>query len=83
MGTPTHAYNAQGENVWERELDCYGKVRKGSNSFLPFLNQWQYVDEETELAYNRIRYYDNEVGGYISQDSIGLNGGNLRYSSFT
>ncbi len=81
LGTPTHAYNAQGENVWERELDCYGKVRKGSNSVVPFLYQGQYVDEETGLAYNRFRYYDNESGNYLSQDMIGLNGG-LRFYGY-
>jgi uncharacterized protein RhaS with RHS repeats len=37
------------------------------------------LDEETGLAYNRFRYYDNESGNYLSQDPIGLNGGNNFY----
>ncbi|GIM57752.1 hypothetical protein CAPN006_21440, partial [Capnocytophaga canimorsus] len=28
LGTPVQAFNAQGELVWERELDIYGRVRK-------------------------------------------------------
>lgn len=80
LGTPTHAYNNKGSLVWERELDIYGTLRKGENSFVPFLYQGQYIDEETGLAYNRHRYYDNESGNYISQDPIGLRGGTKLYS---
>src|SRR5690606_36462463 len=41
LGTPTHAYDAEGAKVWERELDIYGAVRKGNNEFIPFLYQGQ------------------------------------------
>jgi RHS repeat-associated protein len=78
LGTPTHAYNSAGKKVWERELDCYGKVRKlnGEKDFCHYLYQGQSVDEETGLAYNRFRYYDNESGNYLSQDPIGLEASN-------
>jgi RHS repeat-associated protein len=81
LGTPTHAYNETGSLVWERELDCYGAVRKekGEKGLVPQLYQGQYVDSETGLAYNRFRYYDSESGGYISQDPIGLLGGAAPY----
>jgi RHS repeat-associated protein len=77
LGTPTHAYNSTGQKVWEREIDCYGKVRKldGEKDFCPYLYQGQHVDSETGLAYNRFRYYDNESGGYINQDPISIQGG--------
>ena len=38
--------------------------------------QGQYEDAETGLYYNRFRYYDPNAGSYISQDPIGLAGGN-------
>jgi RHS repeat-associated protein len=43
----------------------------------------QYHDRETNLYYNRHRYYDPKIGAYINQDPIGLRGGlNLsKYSS--
>jgi RHS repeat-associated protein len=41
----------------------------------PFRFQGQQFDEETELHYNRHRYYDPGVGRFVSQDPIGLRGG--------
>ena len=35
----------------------------------------QYYDEESELHYNRFRYYSPETGQYLSHDPIGLRGG--------
>jgi RHS repeat-associated protein len=51
----------------------------GEKDFCPYLYQGQSVDIETGLAYNRFRYYDNESGSYLSQDPIGLNGGDNLY----
>jgi RHS repeat-associated protein len=45
----------------------------------PFKYQGQYEDEETGLYYNRFRYYDPSIGAYLSQDPIGLAGGNRFY----
>ena len=55
-----------------------GQNRKGNNnsSFIPFKYQGQYEDVETGLYYNRFRYYEPNTGTYISQDPIGLVGGN-------
>lgn len=41
--------------------------------------QGQYYDQETGLHYNRFRYYDPDVGRFVSQDPIGLNGGDNLY----
>src|SRR5690606_4725760 len=35
----------------------------------------QYHDQETDLYYNRHRYYDPKLGNYINQDPIGLASG--------
>ncbi len=40
----------------------------------------QYFDEETELHYNLMRYYDPDVGRFVNQDPIGLLGGENLYS---
>ena len=89
LGTPVEAYNEQGEEVWYRRLDMNGKViEERSMNYtsykdyvrIPFLFQGQYYDEEVKLAYNRFRYYDPELGRYISEDPIGLTGGFALYA---
>ena len=85
LGTPILAIDSEGNEVWNRQLDIYGRVKREIKAsslgddvrpFIPFLYQGQYYDFETNLAYNRFRYYSPETGAYISQDPIGLAGGN-------
>ena len=59
-------------------MDIYGNVRsiEGNKTFIPFRYQGQYEDIETGLYYNRFRYYAPDEGVNISQDPIGLAGGN-------
>ena len=83
LGTPTEMYNSNGEKTWSVELDIYGSVRNFAGRSLsdcPFRYQGQYEDEETGLYYNRFRYYSPDEGMYISQDPIGLAGGNKLYA---
>ncbi|RZJ94144.1 MAG: RHS repeat protein, partial [Hymenobacter sp.] len=82
LGTPLALYDEQGQPAWTMTLDSYGAVRHGQGKpqDCPFRYQGQYEDVETGLYYNRFRYYDPEVGGYISQDPIGLNGGTHEYA---
>ena len=88
LGTPVEAYNEQGEEVWYRRLDMNGKVIEERSMLytsykdyvrIPFLFQGQYYDEEIKLAYNRYRYYDPELGRYISEDPVRLLGGSNLY----
>jgi len=46
--------------------------------FIPYRFAGQYADEELsgDIYYNRFRYYDPQLGQYITQDPIGLEGGN-------
>ncbi|WP_042721463.1 RHS repeat-associated core domain-containing protein [Flavobacterium sp. B17] len=77
LGTPIQVFDEDGNVVWKRELDIYGNIKeeKGDFNFIPFQYQGQYYDPETDLSYNRFRYYDQESGLYISKDPIGLVGG--------
>ena len=69
--------------MWVRELDLYGNAIADDSTFIPFLYQGQYYDEEIGLAYNRFRYYSPESGTYISQDPIRLAGNNPNFYGYT
>ena len=80
LGTPIAAHNAKGEAVWTAEYEAWGRIRNetvsdGLKANIPFRFQGQYYDEESGLHYNRFRYYDPEIGRFVSQDPIGLQGG--------
>ena len=84
LGTPIAAHNAKGEAVWTAEYEAWGRIRKetvsdGLKANIPFRFQGQYYDEESGLHYNRFRYYDPEIGRFVSQDPIGLFGGMNSY----
>ena len=79
LGTPIQMYDEQGNKTWDCTLDIYGKVLavdKGTEFDCPFRFQGQYEDEETELYYNRFRFYTPSTGCFISQDPIKLAGNN-------
>jgi len=78
LGTPTCMLGEAGEKIWSATTSIYGKLRtlEGDRNACPFRYPGQYEDEETGLYYNRFRYYDPEDGLYVSQDPIGLEGGN-------
>ena len=81
IGTPRELTNEQGQIVWEAQYKTWGAVAKESYNqeeskiTQSFRFQGQYFDAETGLHYNRFRYYDPDIGRFISQDPIGLMGG--------
>ena len=78
LGTPIALINEQGEIDWSAELDAWGQPISENNPDLLYQAigfQGQHLDSESGLYYNRHRYYHAQVGRYISQDPIGLNGG--------
>ncbi|WP_437600542.1 RHS repeat-associated core domain-containing protein [Sorangium sp. So ce590] len=48
---------------------------EGAQTSTPLRFRGQYADEETGLSYNRYRYYDPDLGRYISADPLGIEGG--------
>ncbi len=82
LGTPQELTDEQSEIAWSAEYRAWGvaqeAIRKASGK-APVANpirfQGQYHDHETGLHYNRYRYYDPEVGRFVSKDPIGYLGG--------
>jgi RHS repeat-associated protein len=76
LGTPQEMTDEEGNLAWQAQYKAWGEailvVEKMRNS-LRF--QGQYFDHETGLHYNRHRYYDPEIGRFISKDPIKYQGG--------
>jgi RHS repeat-associated protein len=72
IGTPVRLIESAGKVAEDLDLSPWG-ARSGSKTDVRFLGQW--ADEETGLSYNRLRYYDPELGMFISPDAIELEGG--------
>ncbi|MBN9625445.1 MAG: hypothetical protein ABS39_01690 [Acidovorax sp. SCN 65-28] len=88
LGTPIALVNANGEQLgqvaWVARYTAWGEIADEYNPdqiHQPIRFQGQQFDEETNLHYNRFRYYDPRVGQYVTQDPIGLGGGinNLKF----
>lgn len=85
IGTPIQMYDELGNKIWDCTLDVYGKATTfegGSLNECPFRWAGQYLDHETNLCYNRFRYYSSETGSYLSQDSIRLSGNNPTFYGY-
>ncbi|CRM20893.1 Cell wall-associated polypeptide CWBP200 [Pseudomonas sp. 58 R 3] len=77
LGTPQELTNPEGEIVWSAQYRAYGEiarldVRKIDN---PLRFQGQYFDAESGLHYNRHRYYNPDIGRYLTPDPVKLAGG--------
>lgn len=90
-GAPLEVTDERGAVRWSGQYGSFGEVRHQSEGFSRVANRTamahqplryagQYADGETGLHYNLFRYYDPQVGRFIVQDPIGLNGGFNLYS---
>jgi RHS repeat-associated protein len=80
-GCPTRLINGKGQVLWAASYSAWGAVDKLHASAVsnPIRLQGQYEDGETELYYNRHRYYDTHTESFISRDPIGLQAGDNFY----
>ncbi|QIQ22139.1 RHS repeat-associated core domain-containing protein [Zophobihabitans entericus] len=82
VGMPKEVTTEQGELAWFAEYSAWGNVENETNilnAHQPFRLQNQYYDNETGLHYNLFRYYEPLNGKFVSQDPIGLVGGENPY----
>lgn len=84
IGTPMEMTQEDGSLVWAGDYSTWGKVSWQHPGASPLLQKrikqnlrfaGQYADESTGLHYNTFRFYDPDIGRFLSQDPIGLAGG--------
>ncbi|WP_437296215.1 DUF6531 domain-containing protein [Sorangium sp. So ce426] len=86
LGTPKELIDDKGlvawsaaHSAWGKVVETYGDRISGLNHrgevSSPFRLLGQYEDEETGLCSTRFRYFDPEVGRWLSSDPLGVLGG--------
>ena len=82
LHTPRIALDDTNTIVWRWDSNAFGKggIDKdpdgdGSKHNIRLRFPGQYADPESGLYYNWNRYYDDQLGRYITSDPIGLDGG--------
>ena len=88
LGTPQELTNDRGDVVWLNyslawggsfdrlnHVDNLDGLNVSADELQPIRFQGQFFDIETNLHYNRFRYYDSDVGMFVSRDPIQLEGG--------
>ena len=77
LGTVHDLVGADGRVAWSARRDAYGRIVdvRGDRALQPFRFAGQIEDPETGLFYNRYRYYDPELGHYLSPDPLGPTAG--------
>jgi len=76
LGSVTSLSNAAGSLAQTYTFDAFGKQTASSGSLTnPFQYTGREFDGETSLYFYRARYYDPNVGRFVSEDPIGYKGG--------
>ncbi|EBE0841587.1 type IV secretion protein Rhs, partial [Salmonella enterica] len=77
-GAPEEMTDGRGNIVWEAGYQVWGNLTHEKETRPVQQNlrfQGQYLDRETGLHYNLYRFYDPDIGKFISGDPISLKGG--------
>ncbi|MFG2988649.1 putative T7SS-secreted protein [Streptomyces sp. NPDC048257] len=74
VGTPTELIDEESNICWRTRATLWGATawNSGASAYTPLRFAGQYFDPETGIHYNCLRYYDPEIGRYISADPLGL-----------
>ncbi|AMN79666.1 RHS repeat-associated core domain-containing protein [Pseudomonas azotoformans] len=77
LGTPQELTASDGQIVWSAHYRAYGEISRLDIGKIdnPLRFQGQYFDDESGLHYNRHRYYNPDIGRYLTPDPVKLAGG--------
>jgi len=81
LGSVTSLSNSAGALAQTYTLDSFGKQTSSSGSLTnPFQYTRRELDSETNLYYMRARYFDPQIGRFISEDPLGFSVGHNFYA---
>jgi RHS repeat-associated protein len=80
LGSVTSLSNSTGSLAQTYTLDSFGKQTASSGSLTnPFQYTAREFDPETNLYYHRARYYDPNVGRFLTEDPVGFRGWDMNF----
>jgi RHS repeat-associated protein len=81
IGVALAGLDDSGNLLGPAPLDVFGVPYPADGAGQRRSSRWpgQQADEDVGLFYNRFRYYDAQLGAYISQDPLGVAGGLATY----
>lgn len=84
LGSVTGITDSTGNVVQRYEYDSFGNIVSMSdpNFIQPYTYTGREYDPESGLYFYRARYYDEKVGRFISEDPIGLKGGDVNLYAY-
>lgn len=85
LGSTIAVTDSSGAIVNKYAYDEHGKVlnqEEGISNAFKYVGRFGVMDEGNGLLYMRARYYDPEVGRFISKDPIGFAGGDLNLYAY-
>jgi RHS repeat-associated protein len=84
LGSIIAITDSLGRVVQRYDYNSFGQITyiQDPNFLQPYTYTSREYDEETGLYYFRARYYDARVGRFITQDPIGLAGGDVNLYSY-
>ncbi|PJE98150.1 hypothetical protein CUT44_08870 [Streptomyces carminius] len=73
-GSPSELINPDGDIAWRTRSTTWGATQwnRDATAYTPLRYPGQYYDPETGLHYNLNRYYDPDLGRYLTPDPLGL-----------
>ena len=72
LGTVRNLAKQDGTIAAHYRYDAYGNVTSGDTSLTSYLFTSRVLDTDTGLQYNRARWYDPDVGRWVSEDPLGF-----------
>ncbi len=76
LQTPKVITDKNGTVLWQWETEAFGSSKPKIETIkMPLRMAGQYADDEVGLFYNYYRFYDPNMGRYVENDPIGLEGG--------
>jgi RHS repeat-associated protein len=79
LGTVREMIDRNGNNILKLKYNAFGKLISGNRNLPRFCYTGKMTDDITNLQWNINRWYDANLGQWISEDTIGFGGRDMNF----